>query len=440
MNEHYIDRRFREELDGLEANPPVEAWLAISDMLDLKRKKLRKLVFFRTAATIALLLFASFSLWFTVFNETTPGNELQFAQTIPNTLQPVSLTYVTAVEVPVERINPKNIDHHLSLYRTTRDNGHDVHSENKTFIATMPALETQSLATSRPVDLTTTKSSTHIINNKQYNKQSRQTASLTSQRNSKTTISLGAHMGPQYNYRYLANSSLTEFPDVPFQSLENQIYTYSTGLSAFVRLSSRWTLQTGLNYNNTGQFIDGIASYHHPENISLYNDNQFVITSLGGVRIYDAYHHFEDIQSYRVLSTRQTLDHSDVTQLNKTTDGITQTFSYIEIPLLVRYNVHRQNIEFDVKGGVAGNYLLRKDVYLGTDIFQNPIGETYGIKQFNFSVIGGVALNVPITGNFMLHIEPTAQLFLQPVVLEGLRLGNAVPYNFSLQTGFSYRF
>ncbi len=440
MNKHYIDSRFREELDGLEANPPVEAWLAISDMLDFKRKRIRKLAFLRTAAAMALLLVASFSWWFSVSTETTPGNELLIGQTMPNPLQPVNLVYGAAADTPVETINKKNIDHHSSLYGTTRADGFDQPSETRTIIATIPALDTQSLTTSRPAAPTVTRSPNRMINIIHYNKQARQIASLTTQRGSKTTISLGAHMAPQYNYRYLANSSLTEYPDVPFQSLENQIFTYSTGLSAFVRLSHRWTLQTGLNYNNTGQFIDGIVSYHHPDNISLYSDNQFVITSLGGVRIHDAYHHFEDTQSYRVLNTRQTLDHNDVTYLNKTTDGITQTFSYIEIPLLVRYNVYRQNIEFDIKGGVAGNYLIRKDVFLGKDIFQNPIGETYGVKQFNFSVIGGFALNLPITGNFKLHIEPTAQLFLQPVVLDGLRLGNAVPYNFSLQTGFSYRF
>lgn len=247
-------------------------------------------------------------------------------------------------------------------------------------------------------------------------------------------------MAPQYNYRNLVNRSSSEYRDIPFQSLENQLFTFSAGLSTHIRLSPNWTVQTGLNYNNMGQFIDGIVSYQHPDQVSLYSDNQYVITSLGGVRIHDAYHHFEDSQSYRVLNTRQTLEYTDVITLDKATEGITQTFSYIEVPLLLRYNIHKQNIGIDIKGGVAGSYLLRKDVFLGTDIFQNPIGETYGVKQFNFSLIGGFALNVPITGNIMLHIEPTAQLFLQPVVLDGLRLGNAVPYNFSLQTGFSYRF
>ena len=440
MNEHYIDSRFREELDGLEANPPVEAWLAISDSLDLNRKRYRKLFFFRTAASMALLLVASFSLWFTVLNETSPGNETQLGQTMPNPLQAADLVHFTETEAPVETILAKNISHRPSLHETTQNDGFGVPAESRTSITALPLMETTPLITNRPETPSINRSSTHIVNTINHYKQARQIASFTPRRERKTTISLGAHMAPQYNYRYLANSALTEYPDVPFQSLEKQIYTYSAGLSAFVRLTPGWTLQTGLNYNNTGQFIEGIVSYHHPENISLYSDNQFVITSLGGVRIHDAYHHFEDIQSYRVLSTRQTLDYSDVTNLNKTTNGITQTFSYIEVPLLIRYNVYRENIEFDIKAGFAGNYLLRKDVFLGTDIFQNPIGETYGVKQFNFSLIGGFAVNLPITGNFMLHIEPTAQLFLQPVVLDGLRLGNAVPYNFSLHTGFSYRF
>lgn len=247
-------------------------------------------------------------------------------------------------------------------------------------------------------------------------------------------------MAPQYNYRYLANKSRSDFRDIPFQSLEKQLYTYSAGISAFISLSPDWQIQTGLNYNNMGQFVDGIVSYQHPEKISLYSNNQYVITSLGGVKIHDEFHHFEDSHSYRVIHTKQTLDETEVKHLNKTTEGITQTFSYLEVPIIFRYNISKQSVGISIKGGVSGNYLLRKDVFLGKDIFQTPIGETYGVKQLNFSVIGGFAMNLPITSNIFLHVEPTAQLFLHPLVLDGFRLGNAVPYNFSLQTGFSYRF
>ncbi len=440
MKEHYIDSRFREELDGLEANPPVEAWLAISDALDLKRKKQKKLVFFRTAAAMAILLVTSFSFWMSSINESATINELLIDQAMLTPLQPSGFHNISASDLPIETISKKPIEHLQPLYIPSRDEEFPASTLNGSSFTDLPTLVANSLTMSSLSMPTIVPASNDVIKAKHPARQARLIASTPPQRNRNTTISFGMHMAPQYNYRYLANSSLTEYKDIPFESLENQLYTYSAGLSALVKLSPDWTLQTGLNYNNTGQFIDGIVSYHHPDNISLYSDNQFVITSLGGVRIHDAYHHFEDIRSYRVLNTRQTLNNTDIANLHKTTEGITQVLSFIEIPLLVRYNVYRQHIGIDVKGGVAGNYLIRKDVFMGRDIFQNPIGETYGVNQFNFSVIGGFALKLPITGNIILHIEPTAQFFLQPVVLEGLRLGNAVPYNFSLQTGFSYSF
>ncbi len=444
MNEHYIDSRFREELDGLEVNPPVEAWLAITDALDIQRQKHRKLLLFRTAATIAVMVVASFSFWFMALNETTPGNELQLSKALPNALQPADFSLLSASNTPFETINKKTTDHQHKLFNAPfGDEDFRALTQSGTSLAGIPSLEASSpaLALIRPIAPAAAASYKNFIKTKHSNNEHPALVALaTPRRNRNTTMSFGIHMAPQYNYRSLVNKSSSEYRDIPFQSLENQIFTYSAGLTAHLSISPRWAFQTGLNYNNMGQFVDGIVSYKHPERISLYSDNQYVITSLGGVRIHDAYHHFEDVHSYRVLNTRQTLDYSDVINLNKATEGITQTFSFIEVPLLVRYNIHRQYIGIDIKGGFAGSYLLRKDVFLGTDIFQNPIGETYGVKQFNFSVIGGLALNLPITGNIMLHIEPTAQLFLQPVVLDGLRLGNAVPYNFSLHTGFSYRF
>lgn len=439
MNEHYIDSRFRKELAGLEANPPVEAWLAITDVLDIKRKRNKQLLLLRSAAAIAVLLVTSFSFWFTILNKTTPGNEAQFSQTIPNLMPSTSFELLPASTIPFEKISKKQIDNHQYLFTQTQDYSFAAFYENNSLQSLTPSDKTNLLTISSPSAQLHARPSTSSFHTK-HNTPSAQNTFDKTQRNPAASFSLSFYMAPQYNYRYLANKSRSDFRDIPFQSLEKQLYTYSAGISAFISLSPDWQIQTGLNYNNMGQFVDGIVSYQHPEKISLYSNNQYVITSLGGVKIHDEFHHFEDSHSYRVIHTKQTLDETEVKHLNKTTEGITQTFSYLEVPIIFRYNISKQSVGISIKGGVSGNYLLRKDVFLGKDIFQTPIGETYGVKQLNFSVIGGFAMNLPITSNIFLHVEPTAQLFLHPLVLDGFRLGNAVPYNFSLQTGFSYRF
>ncbi len=443
MKEHYIDSRFREELAGLEANPPVEAWMAITDALDVKRKKHTKFTLFKTAAALAFLLVATFSFWFVALNEQTPVNEFQIGQAMPVPMQALNFDSFSSSGTRISALNKKQINQHShSLVASAREDNEHAFRANNTSIAYIPtpgiaALITHMPDVQIPVPASQSKS---VITTNHYNYQVDLAASVATARSKKSSISLGIHMAPQYNYRYLTQTSQSLYDDIPFQSLEQQIYSYSAGLSAHVRLSPNWAIQTGLNYNNTGQFIQGIVSYHHPDNISLYSDFQYVLTSLGGVRVHDTYNHFEDIQSTRILTARSMSFNADVDKLNKTTEGITQTFSYIEIPLVLRYHIYRQHIGLEVKGGFSGNYLVRKDVFLGKNMFQSPIGETLGVEQFNFSVIGGFALNLPITSNIMLHVEPTAQLFLHPVVIDGLRVSNAVPYNLSLHTGFSYRF
>ncbi len=449
MDQQYIDRKFREKLDGLEVNPPVEAWLSISEAISKPSRKGAVPVFFRMAAAVAVLVVSLFSLNFLFLNragqdaELTdwsvqdaplydlppgPGEESAESPTITDDAAPVTATQIgqpsparAFFSDPARMISRDNV----YLQRTAlsflplRDRG---------VVPTGDAFE----AWNEPMNGSTDQ----LI-----------LAAETDGIRGNNNLSFGAHFSPQYNYRILRGVSDMSFRDIPFQSLEERIMTYSVGLNTFIELSPRWTLQAGVGYMNMGQYVKDIASYQHPSRLPLYNSNtgqvnhpQSIITSQGNIRLADPHLYFADKQSYRVLTNRHAMEGTDVQSLTESQEGVTQVFRFVEVPVVFRYAVFNGDVGLRLKGGLAASYLLNNDVFLGHDVMQNPIGKTTGIRQFNFSAVGGFAMDIPLTGNLTFHLEPTGQIFISPIVREGVMTGHAYPYGFSLQTGISYGF
>ena len=424
----------------MEVNPPVEAWVTISEGVDNRSGRRWMPVFLRFAAAFAAFVVAAFSLWFFVFEDV--GNDAAVAsQSVPAPMEPVAI--FNTVDLP---------DLSTVLSETSLDVIQPINTIDVLADQTVPVVvaQTSTLRMLQPVFPAQLKTKINIDLSDPATQQESLAMLLPEEDYSELSVlsyhkpgkasnfSLGAHFAPQYNYRHLADNSSSIYAEIPFSSLESQILTFSAGLSVFYRISPDWIIQTGLNYNNMGQFVKDIHAYHHVNNLPLYYQSQQIITSMGNIMINDPYHHFDDVRSSRV-SSKQTLDNHDIKSLHKSGDGLTQVFRFAEVPLLIRYQLYNKHAGLQIKGGFAASYLLQKDVYMGTDLMQSPIGETYGIETYNLSFVGGFAINIPVFGGMNLHMEPTIQYFIQPFVHEGNR-ASVLPYSFSLQTGISYRF
>jgi len=438
VDKHYIDKRFKEELQGLEANPPVETWLDISDALDKSTLAGRNYVLMRTAAAIAVFVVAAFSLW-VIFVEQSLQDDPIVQQTAPSFMEALPSTGI-----------PQPIHSDLLLadlsQPTTIGNYRPVLPQPLSAYDPVVPLSVQSFSAAVPRSLPRElPASPNLTGNDQVPMDApvrdvHVYMESVESRSFMSNLNLGAHFAFQYNYRAFTNQSTGSYRSIPFNALESQIYTFSAGLNATLALSPSWAVQTGLHVNNMGQFVEGILAYQHPDHKSLHNQNQIVITSFGGVTVHDTSHHFSDQSSHRVLDSDEYLDPKILDALKKSDEGLTQVFQFLEVPVVFRYKLIGQRVDLHLKGGMTASYLLNKDVYMGSSIYQSPIGKTHGLRQFNFSVLGGFAMQIPMTGRLYLNLEPTAQLFLHPMVQDGLNTGNVLPYNFSLQTGVSYRF
>ncbi len=446
MDKHYIDNRIKEELDRLEANPPVEAWLAITEELDQRSRKRRLPVIFGMAASLAALAVVVMSLWLVL--QPADTTELATGETnLPQAMaslgtpsleelsrpglqgsSPSASTY--ALSPPAEDAYQTDIPKHAYLTRITTGPGLQVPQRSITdagFYQTAVPATTQSDTYEDGLQLASEQYPSRVPGK----------------------IRLGAHFAPRQSHRALARNNDFNTLGIPFESLEEGIITYGMGMQVTYKLSPALSIQSGLNHVSTGQHVRDILAYKHPGDLPLYDNNrhtgmiyhpQTVITSQGNIRFDDPYHYFADTQSHRVITNKHSMAESDIKSLRQSHNGLTQVFQYIEIPLTVRYQLFDGLVGLYVKGGVSGNYMLQNDVFAGTNTYQDAIGETFGVRKINLSAIGGLSLDMALTGRLTVHVEPTAQIFLNPVLQQGIMPGHAFPYSYSLQTGISYGF
>ncbi len=444
MDPNYIDRRIKDELEGLEANPPVEAWAGISEALVLRRKRSVFYMLSGLAASIAILALSMISYWMLTggYEVTAPA----FTDTgTPEIIRPAgtagSLTslpaeddmrYLVSLDTEAEtgsrsesvaRIVAQNVDYRLA-------------GISPDILNRYPGGEQQimSVAFGGPDKPYTERISDYFAGVRG---------------SAPNTIRLGAHFAPQSSYRIYSGGIDAVSQGIPYESLEEGILSLGAGVSAYFKFAPGWSLQTGLNYFRTGQFIKDIVSYNHPASLPLYSQErttgrvfhpQTILTSQGSVRMFDPYHYYADVRSSRVITSKEGFEGTEIRTLKRSGEGVSQVFSYLEMPVVFRYNLLGKGIGLHVKGGVSGIYMVGNDVYLGSNIYQSPVGETYGVRRINFSAIGGISIEVPLTNRLHLHLEPTAQLFLNPAIREGMMMGNAYPFGYSLITGVSYGF
>lgn len=453
MEYNYIDGRIRESLQDLEVNPPVEAWLGISDALEKKPVRRAMPIFFQVAAAITTLMVAVFSFWYLVLNRAVQDGGI-VQQSVSADVEPMA----SNTSPPLNAAEPFGSDLRSSQPAPVTSAQAAVSgssspmpllaSLNSRLFASDPVLATQVSGAGLLPDAPVKYQDGFFFMDEAGNKLLEYISSSFDVYPG--GVSLGAHFSPQYNFRKVAAKGDYGFTDIPFHALEEQIMTFSMGLSAYFEIAPRLTIQTGVNLMSMGQYVRDIVSYSHPAKLPLYNNSitgrnamphpQSIITSQGNIRLNDNHYYFADTRSGRVMTNKQAAEGTDPVKLTRNDDGLTQLFRFIELPLVLRYNLLSQGVGIQVKGGMAGNYLLQNAVYLGSDLMQMPIGETHGIRKFNFSAIAGFSMDIPVTGRLTLHLEPTAQIFLNPVIREDLLMGRTFPYSFSLQTGFSYGF
>jgi hypothetical protein len=251
--------------------------------------------------------------------------------------------------------------------------------------------------------------------------------------------SIGALASPTYNSRVTTNRN--DFSKM-LASSEHSLMSYSGGVAVSYKLNKKFTIQTGLYYSSMGQELEKVSSF---SGFQQYDDtkgadNFLVLTSSGNVRTSNADVFLIASGPVERIQTAFTNDVFDPKKANLQVinENLLQKFSFLELPLVLRYKFIDKAIDFNLVGGLSYNMLLSNTVYALNDGEKYNVGETAGLNPVSVSSSVGMGMEYSFSEKLSFNIEPTIRYYINP--FSNVNGADSHPFSFGLFSGLSYKF
>jgi hypothetical protein len=222
---------------------------------------------------------------------------------------------------------------------------------------------------------------------------------------------------------------------------EQQLFSYSGGVSFSYRISKRFSIQSGLYYSSLGQKVDGINSYSgfSQYNVTKGNHSFEVPTSNGTVYASNPDVFLSSNGAERVVTvyTKDIFDPKKAS-LQPVNSSLNQNFSYLEFPVVLRYKLVDKTIGINLIGGLSYNVLVHNTVTTTLNGSNYIVGDTKGLNPLSLSSSLGMGMEYNISSKLSLNLEPTFRYYLNPF---SVTTGSFMhPYTFGIFSGVSYKF
>ena len=252
-----------------------------------------------------------------------------------------------------------------------------------------------------------------------------------------TTFTVLPYFSMNYTWR---NSSITSTNGIQdaFDTLngnskftERVNFSYSAGLFVGYNFTKNLTVFIGASYNTFSNTtnrnnIHSKAFDQIPSGDSLTP----MITSAGelsGVNVMPGNGSPED-------PTKLQQDN-----FNVKVNSVTQTFSYIEVPVMVRYKLGGPRIGLILTGGISTGFIVQNNVTLENDNgTTSSAGQTSQIRNFNMNANFGVGIEIKLIPHMYLNIEPTFKYSFINWSMDSRFQVN--PISLGLHTGLAFKF
>jgi len=444
------EEELREAFEDFKVRPPVSVWYGIVDELPTKAPRKKSHQGWLVAASVALFMASTVFVWIY-------SGRLD--------LIPALVALRQQSDISDERLTDNSANTALGESVLPENSGQqpqgDAPSETKIFQSGIPALSSEgfteapvpvasldgNIATEMPSlvlendhDLADNSSDLQVANNSLA-------IDFNQPEASSTRIDLGGHFAMRYSSRSFTNSP-NLLTSNPLQGIENPIMTFDAGISLTLSSRSRLSFQTGVHYSTMGQYVNNIDVFSNPELLSLFENTtydlfgnaQTMVTSHGFIQLNETGQLFSKTGASSSINNSNALILGQSYPQDFEDFGLTQMFSFIEVPLIARFRMLDHGLTMHMKGGVSASYMVSNNVFPSRGSVRQSIGQTFGIRQLNFEGIVGVVLDVPITRKISFQLEPTAQFFFFPMIDGFNYFGRPIPYSFSLFTGITYGF
>jgi hypothetical protein len=433
-----IDIAFRNGLKDFEVLPPPEVWNNIHPVINRKPKSF---IFMRAAALIALLLTMSFLAYRWTREMPTGLDSTVLA------LNEESFSSETTTDILSPVIVPSKGENNIRVATE------DLADSTQQFL-TVDVIEDNASAEIAYIQETNSLS----INNRNILAGADVGALKSSPDNSFITDdfvepfmpvndkivdnnrwSIAAMASPTY---YSSFSSGNDELSKQMSSSEQPVISYTGGVAFAYKVNKRFSVQSGLFYSSVGQEVGGINSFGGFQKYDFTKgDRNFeVLTTSGTIYTNNADVFLIAEGSGDRIITNYTNDVFDPEKasLQYINNNLRQNFSYIELPIILRYKFVDKMIDFNLIGGLSYNMLVNNAVYTVTDGGKYFIGKTEGVNMITVSSSLGMGMEYNFSDKFSLNLEPTFRYYLNPF---NQVAGSVLhPYSFGIFSGISYKF
>jgi hypothetical protein len=253
--------------------------------------------------------------------------------------------------------------------------------------------------------------------------------------------SISAIASPTYNSSF---STGTNGLSKQLLASEESATSYSGGVTFSYKVNKRLSIQSGIFYSSVGQLIDGINSFtgfqkyditKGDRNFEVLTTNGLVFTNNG-----DVYLIATGAVERVMTASAYSIDGFDPQKasLQYLSSSIRQNFSYLELPVVLRYKLIDKKIDFNVIGGLSYNMLVNNSVFTMVDGSRYSIGKTEGLNHISLSSSLGMGMEYNFSEKLSLNLEPTFRYYLNPY---NKVTGSTIhPYSFGIFSGVSYKF
>jgi hypothetical protein len=421
-----IDLLFRNGLRDYEVLPPAEAWDNIRPAVN---QKSHSPVLLRAAALIAVIVSTGFLTYMLTRNETEINNTItafNVERSIPYTLkqntleQPVADPFIAKSDVqPSSTIIDQDI-------RAT--NGEIIPQGNIRI---------------NNIDLSGYDRSIHLSGIQEL------TFGLNNIKKEITVVNplfipeLKQKPAPKWSVMAMASptyfSGFSSGQSSQLISSEQPAISYTGGFGVSYKINKRLSVQTGVYYAELGREVNGINSFGGFNAImDAKSSHSFeVLTSSGTVFVSNPDVYLAADPGKRVISDYNALD-PNKTSLQYLNNNIIQNFSYLQMPVVLKYKFIDRSLDFNIMGGMSYDLLLDNSVYTLAGSEKYVLGTTGGLNQFTISSSLGMGMEYSFSKKISLNLEPTFRYYLNP--FNGSSGARVHPYSFGVFSGFSYKF
>ncbi len=433
-----IDLVFRNGLKDYEVLPPQEVWNSIHPVI---RRKQKPVILLKAAALIIVLFSLSLFAYRLSRNITREFNDSMLASNVEYAYP----ENTPVINRPVAITTKEDIS--KSIYKneiiTSTFNAPE-NPESIIFVSSSNGLSGQpsgSLIDDSTPDSGPQLASLNTSDNSFFEIEDINSSFLPLNENLKPAErwSVSALASPTYNSSF--NTGKNELMN-QLLATEQPMVSYSGGVALTYKINKRFSIQSGIFYSSVGQEVGGINSFggFQKYDNTKGSRNFEVLTSSGLVYTKNADVFLSsDGPVERVLTEfNNDVFDPEKASLNHLNDNLLQNFSYLELPVLLRYKLVDRTIDLNLIGGVSYNMLVNNSVYTMVDGNKYFVGETEGLNLFSLSSSIGMGMEYSFSKNLSLNLEPTLRYYLNPfnqVSAPGTHL-----YSFGLFSGISYKF